>query len=116
VPLSTFDGQPTIHRHYDADGNLTGWTEIPGWSADDQAWALSLLAYEANRCPGCGGDLHETTDPEYLWRPEPPVVCLRCVGLEAAVKQHEKDPRHRAMLHHVAKVKKPQIGQRPRGR
>lgn len=116
MPLSTFDGQPTIHKHYDADGNVTGWTEIPGWSADDQAWALSLLAWEAAKCSGCGGDLRETTDPDYLWRPEPPIVCFRCIGFENAAKRWEKDPQRRAMLFRLEKVKKPKIGQRPRGR
>jgi len=48
VPLPTFDGEPVehLHEHYDPDGNLTGTTvvTVPGWTADDRAWALGRLA------------------------------------------------------------------------
>lgn len=42
-----------------------------------------------------------------MWQPQPPVVCLACVALENAGKKHEKDPRHRAMLHPLKKVPRP---------
>lgn len=112
MPLSVFDGEDHIevHEHYDPDGNLTGTTVVtkPGWSDENRAWALGLTLREANRCPGCGGDLHETTDPDYRWVPDTPITCLRCVGLSAASKATEKtDPHHRQILHTVRKVPRP---------
>lgn len=116
MPLSVFDGEPTeaLHEHYDPDGNLTGSTIVttPGWSDEDRAWALGLALRDANRCPGCGGDLHETLDYDYRWVPEPPVKCLRCVGLHAASKGFEKDPDRRAILHTVKKVPRPKPSKR----
>lgn len=108
MPLSTFDGETSqeLHEHFDPDGNPTGTTVVsrPGWSEDDRTWALALTLRDASHCPGCGGDLAETTDYDYRWVPEKPVVCFRCVGSQAAVKATEKDPWHRAMLHPVKKV------------
>jgi hypothetical protein len=106
VPLSVFDGEPTIHEHYDPDGNLTGSTVIPGWSDMDRAWALGLALREASQCPN-GHDLAESLDYEFMWIPELPLVCLQCVSLENAIKAHEKDPRRRAMIHRLKKVHRP---------
>lgn len=98
-----------MHEHYDPGGELTGTTIVtrPGWSDEDRMWALGLAEREASQCPGCGGDLVETLDYEFKWVPQPPSVCLRCVGLQTARKATEKDPYHRAMLHTVKKVPRP---------
>lgn len=110
MPLSTFDGEPSeeLHEHFGPDGNLTGSTLVtrPGWSDDDRAWALGLALREADRCPR-GHDLAESTDWEFQWVPQPPLVCLACVALESAGKKHDKDPRARAMLHPLKKVPRP---------
>lgn len=42
-----------------------------------------MLAYEElldNQCPGCGGQLDETTDPahEHEWHAPPPTRCFKC--------------------------------------
>lgn len=116
MPLSTFDGEPSeeLHEHYDPQGNPTGSTVVtrPGWSDDDRAWALGLQLREDNQCSRCGHDLNEALDPAYLWKPNPPAVCLACVGLQGSMKKHEKHQHHRAMLHTVTKVEKP----KPRNR
>lgn len=118
MPLSTFDGEPTeeLHEHYDAEGNLTGSTVVtrPGWSDDDRAWALGLALREANQCPH-GHDLSESTDYDYRWVPEPPIVCLACVALEAAAKANAKHPQHRAMLYRLNKRPRPKPNKKRRG-
>lgn len=113
MPLSTFDGEPQeqVHEHYDAEGNATGTTvvTIPGWSIEDQAWALALQLREAAQCPR-GHDLSESLaadSNEFLWQPNPPIVCKACVGLEQSVKASEKHEHRRSMVHSVKKVSKP---------
>ena len=106
MPLSTFDGEPTVHEHYDAAGVLTGTTLVPGWTDEDRAWALGLALNEANRCPR-GHDLVESLSDDWRWVPDLPLVCNACVALDAAVKRTEKDHRHRAMLHRLTKVPRP---------
>lgn len=113
MPLSIFDGEPSeeLHEHYDADGNLTGSTLVtrPGWADMDRAWALGLALREAGTCPGCGGDLAETLDPDWKWIPEDPAECFRCGAIHASQKAFEKDQRARSLLHGAKKVarKKP---------
>lgn len=118
MDLLTFDGEPSeeLHEHYDAAGNLTGSTVVtrPGWSDESRAWALGLATREANECRRCGGDLHETLDDDYMWRPLPPAICKRCVGLRNAAKKHEKHDDAASMLHLVEKVAKPKPGKRRR--
>lgn len=118
MPLDVFDGEPTeeLHEHYDPDGNLTGSTVVtrPGWSDDARAWALALSLREANQCPR-GHDLAESLDPAWKWDPLPPAVCNACVAEGASIDKHQKDPRHRAMLHIVKKVPRPQPKKKRRG-
>lgn len=111
MPLSTFDGQPTIevHQHYSPDDKLTGTTVVtrPGWSDTDRAYALGLAAREAGECRRCGGDLNETLDDRWKWMPLPPVVCHRCVGMRHSEHQQKDHPYHASMIHQVAKVPNP---------
>ncbi|MFB7671682.1 hypothetical protein ACFC26_09715 [Kitasatospora purpeofusca] len=48
----------------------------PLWTDDDRAWALALLAVEAETCSGCGHPLTDAlaSDQEEAWRAE----ILRC--------------------------------------
>ncbi|MFE6866007.1 hypothetical protein ACFVFS_05585 [Kitasatospora sp. NPDC057692] len=48
----------------------------PLWTDEDRAWALALLAVEAETCSGCGHPLADTLDVdlEDHWRAE----VLRC--------------------------------------
>ena len=113
MPLSTFDGEPTEHlqEHYDAEGNPTGSTivTVPGWTDRDRAWALGLAEREAAQCPR-GHHLPDSLDDQWQWVPDDPYVCLACVALDAAMKAHEKDPDHRAMLHTLTKKPRPKRG------
>lgn len=39
------------------------------------------MAYQEfldNQCPGCGGQLDETTDPDIEWHAHPPTRCFKC--------------------------------------
>lgn len=113
MSLSTFDGEPQILEHYDADGNLTGTTVVPGWTDEDRAWALGLALRDGDRCPR-GHDLSESLDTEN-WRYEvgPPAVCNACEALSAAEKAHEKDPRHSSMLYSLTKRPRPKKRSKP---
>lgn len=48
---------------------------------------LALASYEADRCPSCGGQLHETTDPDIDWEALDPTECFKCKAIGA--KQEE---------------------------
>lgn len=56
------------------------------WDDDERGWALALLEYEADQCPGCGGQMSETTDKttEGRWRVPPPTRCHRCTAMAVA--------------------------------
>jgi hypothetical protein len=68
---------------------------------------LALAVYRKRRCPGCGGDLEETTaagnEDRYL--PQPPLQCHRCVGFaRAAEAWKERDYPHTYL--HMVKLKR----------
>ena len=93
-----FDGAPTIHRHYDADGNLVGITEIESpWTdeARDEAEAL----WEADRliCPNCGNLREECADPDRLWYPQRHICYaskVRDMADRAYGEKHKDKPFH----------------------
>jgi hypothetical protein len=68
---------------------------------------LGLALREAGECRRCGGDLAETTDYDYSWKPAPPVVCLRCVALSASEKSHAEHTARAGMIHQVTKSVRP---------
>lgn len=52
--------------HYDADGNLTGWTQAePEWNDHERDRMLALAVYEAGVCE-CGFHEDITSDPSNL--------------------------------------------------
>ena len=60
-----------IHRHFDADGNLTGHTEILSpW--DDAARGEAEALWEADLllCPQCGNLREECSSPDRTWFPQ----------------------------------------------
>jgi hypothetical protein len=64
---------------------------------------LALAAYRATRCPGCGGDLSETTAAENedkFWH-EPPLQCYRCVGFARASQVYADQQHPHTFLHRV---------------
>lgn len=106
MALDVFDGEPTVHEHYDAGGNLTGTTVVPGWSDDARAWALGLALRESVQCP-YGHDLNESSNTDWLWKADEPLVCLACVALHGAQDKYKDSPVRRAQLHSVHKVPAP---------
>jgi len=53
---------------------------------DEQAGVLAYEEMLDNQCPGCGGQLDETTDPanEGEYEGSPPTRCFKCDALLAA--------------------------------
>ena len=64
----------------------------PEWSDQDRGIAAALVDIESQRCPGCGGDLTETTveTPGRGWNVEHK-KCFRCEALHGV-----KDTYHKA--------------------
>jgi hypothetical protein len=81
------------------DGTQQITTE-PEWDDDDRAWVEALLDLEAQRCPGCGGHLPETTDPanDGAYVTGPPHRCHRCTALHARQAQYDRDPNRAAQV------------------
>lgn len=77
---------------------------------------LALAEREDAQCQRCGGDLVETLDFEHKWVPQPPLVCLRCVGLHASQEAHHQHPYRQSMIHLVTKQKRPTPKSRKRKR
>lgn len=105
-----------VHEHVYEDGVLVRMVVIreSEWDDEQRAWMLGLAEREAAECRRCGGNLHETLDYQWTWRPRPPSVCLRCVALKAAERAHEMNPFHEAMIHTVEKAPRPQRKKRRR--
>lgn len=59
------------------------WAESE-WDAEQRGWMLALADYEATRCQGCGGDVHETFDVtnQFAWHVDAPWQCHRCAAIE----------------------------------
>jgi hypothetical protein len=77
------------HEHFDAEHNLIGYTIVTRDVEFDDDEQAEVIAYEEmldNQCPGCGGQLDETTDPdmegEYVG--SPPTRCFRCDAIAVA--------------------------------
>lgn len=106
MPLDVFDGEPIVHEHYDADGNLTGSTVIPGWSDDARAWALGLALREAHECPR-GHFLPESSHTDWRWKADEPLVCFACSALNSEMTKHKDDKLLHSQLFSVHKVPAP---------
>ena len=84
------------HKHYDAEGNLTGWTVVERESRIDDADRLDLLAlarFEAEICQ-CGFHPSIANDPANHFQPGTR-TCPVCAG--AALWQrvlHDGDEKH----------------------
>lgn len=68
-----------------------GAVPVPGeplWTAEDRAWAMALLEYEADLCSGCGQPRSESmaAQNEFEYRPQ----ALRCHGCAAVAKESER--------------------------
>lgn len=83
------------------------------WDEHERTLMEALAAREAAACRRCGGDLHETTDPDNdgnnpraarRYKPLPPVVCHRCVALHEAEQPYGEHPQRHAMIHQTELV------------
>jgi hypothetical protein len=61
------------------------------WTLADRVVALAYEQIVAATCRGCGGDLHETTDPDNAsgWTAEP-VICERCAARDRAARDRRQ--------------------------
>lgn len=70
------------HEHFDAEGNLTGFTVVhrePEWLDSDVRELLELADVEAHSCPGCGWHESLTGDKSNTFTPKND-VCPVCAG------------------------------------
>ena len=79
---------------------------------DEQAGVLAYEELLDNQCPGCGGQLDETTDPDVDWHAHEPTRCFKCdarlQGQEPYMKVNEHTgqpltPRVSALLWEVTR-------------
>lgn len=98
-----------VHEHFDAEGNLTGRTEVarePEWNDRARQDALALIGWDAARCPTCGNYdtlIPFTQETRNIRWPEhdnrkievTPMRCLACGAMDLQkrdfAKKHEKD-------------------------
>lgn len=64
---------------------------------------LALQLYEECLCPGCSGNLNETTKTENddAYRHQPPLECFRCQGFSRSHKAFEDHPYPLSLIHLV---------------
>lgn len=76
------------------------------WSEQDVAWMLALAEWRASRCPHCGGDISECTDPdlEGRWEVPPPHRCHATTALAAAQERYRDSPHPHALLWQVRRA------------
>lgn len=82
-------------RHYDPEGNLTGYsvaTREAEWNEENRTYSLALLDHEARLCDGCGRDLTETTNPahEGHYHVEDPGRCYCCTAIGSKAEVFHK--------------------------
>jgi hypothetical protein len=113
VSPSRWAGRPVVERttyEYDEAGRLTSAVTVrdPDWMDDDRDLAFSLLSWEAQSCPGCGGNLTETGAPEAEDAYEvSATLCHRCVAIEQKQHQHRDHP-HAGALAMATRLRRPE--------
>jgi hypothetical protein len=111
ISLKRFRGwEPTTTTRYtwDRDNRSEGpdgytSTVEPEWDEVEQGWMLALSLYRDRRCPGCGGDIDVTTNPENeeQYRHELPLQCFRCVAFAQAHKAYDDQLYPMSLIHLV---------------
>lgn len=106
--MKRFDGwEPTETTEYEYEfpGRLVRKvvTREAEWDEQEQAWMLALAEYRATRCPDCGRDVRECTDPasEGKYRVPPPDRCHATTALVIAQKVNAESPQPEALLWRV---------------
>lgn len=61
-------------------------TREPEWDDESRDWANALTAYDDNKCPVCGGQVDECSDPKSEWTAEQTGRCRRATALANAQK------------------------------
>lgn len=100
ISLRRWSGwEPRRVTSTDEHGRTVTTTE-PEWGDDERAWVLALLELEAQRCPGCGGHLPDTTsaDHEGRYAAGPPLRCHRCSALHQRQDDYRDDPNRAAQV------------------
>jgi YD repeat-containing protein len=99
VPRSLLLGRRRVsvtEYEYDDEGRLirSVTTHDPEWSEEDLGFAKAHRRREAERCPGCGLPLSETTDPdrEGEYEAPPPTRCHACTPLEHRKSEYRESP------------------------
>lgn len=64
-------------------------TVEPEWSDEDRAYATALMDYDVNACPGCGGQLDETTDTSHAYMVHQ-TTCHKCKAIEAVKHRYHE--------------------------
>jgi hypothetical protein len=103
ISLKRFRGwEPTTTYRYDR-GRLASSIPEVEWDEQQQTYMLALAAYRQRRCPGCAGDLEETTAPanEDRYKYDLPLQCFRCVAFARATKAYQDEPHPQTLLHLV---------------
>lgn len=80
------------HEHYDAEGNLTGYTVVTRdaeWDSNERNRMLALEMYEAQVCD-CGFHESVLSDPSNIIMPKPR-VCPVCAGLDGYMRVLKAD-------------------------
>jgi hypothetical protein len=70
------------HEHYDAEGNLTGFTVVvrePEWTDEDVRQLLEQSQVDAEACPGCGWHEAVINDESVTLSPVS-TVCPACAA------------------------------------
>lgn len=74
------------------------------WDEQSHAEMLALHAYRRTRCPGCGGNLEETTaaENEDRYKHEPSLQCHRCEEFARTADEYRDHPHPHTFLHLVS--------------
>lgn len=64
------------------------------WRAEDRAWALALMEYERDLCPGCGRSRTESTSPDMQDAYDADMIrCHGCAAVAHASEAFHDKPR-----------------------
>ena len=73
-----YDGAPVVHKHFNADGELVGTTEIVSpWDDDARAEAEALWESDRLICSQCGNVREDCSDPTKPWHEQRDICYAR---------------------------------------
>jgi hypothetical protein len=101
VSPSVFLGRTLTTTYvYDGADRIVASDTASAWTQEDRELAVAYGAWEADRCPGCNGQLTETTDPanEEMYDAGVQARCHRCTAIDIAQDAAQHAPRPTALL------------------